>query len=148
MKPTAGDPYDLERFVAAQRGVFDVALEELRDGAKRSHWMWFIFPQVAGLGTSPMAARYAIQSGREAVAYLAHPLLGPRLIACTNALLQLEGKTARDVMGTPDDLKLKSSMTLFAAVSATKGSPFAQVIERYFAGAQDEKTMAYLAAHG
>src|SRR5258706_9906243 len=101
------DPYLLERFVTAQRGTYEVALEELRSGAKRSHWIWFIFPQVAGLGSSAMAVRYAIKSRREADAYLAHPILGPRLIECAKALLQVVGKTANEVMGDPDDLKLR-----------------------------------------
>src|SRR5438874_10759645 len=95
------DPFDLERFVAAQQSSYEVALQELRSGAKRSHWIWFIFPQVAGLGSSMTADRYAIRSRREAAAYLVHPVLGPRLVDCANALLQLEGKTAEEVMGYP-----------------------------------------------
>ena len=141
------DPFDLERFVAAQRGDYATALRELQRGAKRSHWMWYIFPQVAGLGSSGMSRRYAIKSRREAEAYLAHPVLGPRLIECTQALLALEGKSAREVMGSPDDLKLRSAMTLFATVAAA-GSPFAAVLERYFGGEGDARTSDYLAAHG
>lgn len=141
------DPYDLARFVSAQRGVYETALAELRRGAKRSHWIWFIFPQVAGLGSSATAARYAIASRAEAIAYLAHPLLGARLAECTQALLQLSGKTAQDIMGHPDDLKLRSSMTLFAAISAA-GSPFQTVLDRYFSSEADARTLDFLAAHG
>jgi len=140
------DPHNLERFVSAQRGFYDAALRELRSGKKRSHWMWFVFPQVAGLGSSAMADRYAIRSRREAVAYLAHPVLGPRLVECANALLQLTGMTAEEVMGYPDDLKFRSSMTLFAAVSPPD-SPFHKALEIYFSGVPDNRTTAYLAAH-
>jgi uncharacterized protein (DUF1810 family) len=140
------DPHNLERFVSAQRGFYHSALTELRSGKKRSHWMWFVFPQVAGLGTSAMADRYAIRSRREAEAYLAHPDLGPRLVDCANALLQLKGITAEEIMGYPDDLKLRSSMTLFAAVSPPD-SPFQKVLEIYFSGVPDNRTTAYLAAH-
>ena len=138
------DPFELQRFVAAQNGIYDVALEELRRGSKRSHWIWFIFPQVAGLGSSAMSERYAIKSKREALAYLNHPILGARLKECTNALLAVAGRTAEDVMGRPDDLKLRSSMTLFAAVSAA-GSPFHEILERYFSGSCDDRTIDYLA---
>jgi uncharacterized protein (DUF1810 family) len=140
------DPYNLERFVSAQRGSYDPALVELRSGKKRSHWMWFVFPQVAGLGSSAMADRYAIRSRQEAVAYLTHPMLGPRLLECANALLQLKGMSAEEIVGYPDDLKLRSSMTLFAAVSPPD-SAFRQVLEIYFAGVPDNRTTAYLAAH-
>ena len=141
------DPYQLERFLSAQRGTYEVALDELRHGAKRSHWIWFIFPQVAGLGSSPMSARYAIKSPQEAKSYLAHPILGSRLIECANALLQIPDKTAEQIMGHPDDLKLRSSMTLFAAISPPD-SPFRAVIDRYFSGMTDFRTIEYLAAHG
>jgi uncharacterized protein (DUF1810 family) len=137
------DPYLLERFVTAQRDSYDVALQELNSGAKRSHWMWFIFPQVAGLGASAMAVRYAIKSRQEAEAYLSHPVLGPRLIMCTEALLRISGKSAKEVMGDPDDMKLKSSMTLFAAISVA-GSPFHVVLDRYFGGERDPRTTAWL----
>jgi uncharacterized protein (DUF1810 family) len=140
------DPYNLERFVSAQRGSYDAALRELQSGKKRSHWMWFVFPQVAGLGSSAMADRYAIRSKREAAAFLAHPVLGPRLVDCANALLQLKGMTAEEVVGYPDDLKLRSSMTLFAALSPPD-SPFHRVLEMYFSGVPDNRTTAYLAAH-
>jgi uncharacterized protein (DUF1810 family) len=141
------DPFDLERFVTAQRGVYDDALQELREGEKRSHWIWFIFPQVAGLGSSPMAERYAIQSAREAQAYLAHPVLGPRVVECAQALLNVAGKSATEIVGRPDDVKLRSSMTLFAAVS-DPGSPFHAVLDRYFSGESDGRTVDYLATHG
>ena len=140
------DEFDLERFVAAQGSSYDVALQELQRGAKRSHWIWYIFPQVAGLGSSTTSDRYAIKSRREAAAYLDHPVLGPRLIECANALLQLEGKTAEEVMGYPDDLKLRSSMTLFALV-AGPDSPFQKIIDRYFAGVADPRTVDYLSTH-
>jgi uncharacterized protein (DUF1810 family) len=139
------DPHNLERFVSAQRGSYDTALTELRSGKKRSHWMWFVFPQVAGLGSSAMADRYAIRSRREAEDYLAHPVLGLRLVDCANALLQLNGITAEEIMGYPDDLKLRSSMTLFAAVSPPD-SPFQKVLEMFFSGVPDNRTTAYLAA--
>jgi uncharacterized protein (DUF1810 family) len=144
MNPGAKDPFHLERFVAAQELSFDAALEELRGGRKRTHWMWFIFPQVAGLGSSHMAVRYAIQSRAEGSAYLAHPLLGPRLSQCAEALLAVEGRTATEIMGQPDDVKLKSSMTLFAILSPP-GSLFAQVLDRYYAGEPDPRTIAFLA---
>lgn len=139
-------PFDLDRFVAAQRAFYDAALVELRNGRKRSHWMWFVFPQVAGLGSSSMAVRYAIKSRAEAVAYLEHPILGSRLTECAEALLRIQGKTAEEVMGYPDHLKLKSSMTLFAAISDA-GSPFQQVLGRYYAGDRDAVTIAYLTTH-
>jgi uncharacterized protein (DUF1810 family) len=142
---TSDDPYNLSRFVAAQEGVYETALEELRRGAKRSHWMWFVFPQVAGLGSSTMAVRFAIGSRGEAEAYLMHPVLGPRLRACAQALRGLWGRTAREVMGSPDDVKLKSSMTLFAAV-AEPGSPFQAVLDRYYPGETDARTNEFLAA--
>jgi uncharacterized protein (DUF1810 family) len=144
---SVNDPFDLERFVTAQRGVYDDALQELREGEKRSHWIWFIFPQVAGLGSSPMAERYAIQSAREAQAYLAHPVLGLRLVECAQALLNVAGKSATEIMGWPDDLKLRSSMTLFARVSDSE-SPFHAVLDRYFSGESDGRTVDYLAMHG
>ena len=138
------DPFRLERFVSAQRGTYETALAELRRGAKRSHWMWFIFPQVAGLGSSGMAQRYAIQSRAEAAAYLAHPVLGPRLIACAQALLAHPDKSAGEIMGSPDDIKLRSSMTLFATISAP-GSPMQAVLDAFYGGEADERTLAFLA---
>ena len=137
------DPHDLQRFVDAQAGVFERALAELSTGAKRSHWMWFIFPQVAGLGFSAMAQRYAIGSKLEAEAYLAHPLLGPRLIACARAVLAVEGRSAHQIFGSPDDLKFRSSMTLFATVAPER--IFAEALRKYFDGQPDEATLKALA---
>ena len=111
------DPYNLGRFLSAQSDDYEIALQELQRGSKESHWIWYIFPQVAGLGSSSMAQEYAIQSREEALAYLHHEILGTRLTTCANALLQVEGKSIEEIMGFPDDLKLKSSMTLFAAIS-------------------------------
>jgi len=139
------DEFDLERFVEAQAETYERALEELRAGTKRSHWMWFIFPQVAGLGSSPMAQRYAISGLDEAAAYIEHPVLGPRLLTCTRAMLQLEGRTARQVLGTPDDLKLRSCMTLFARVSHDPA--FEAVLAKYYDGRPDEATVRLLGGH-
>jgi uncharacterized protein (DUF1810 family) len=135
------DPHGLERFVAAQNqaDTFTTAVAELRAGAKRSHWMWFVFPQIAGLGHSPTSRRYAIASLEEARAYLAHPVLGPRLIACARILCELEGKTAQDVFGGIDALKLRSSMTLFARADPSN-AVFDQVLNAYFGGVPDEAT--------
>ena len=111
---TADDPYDLGRFVRAQEPDYGRALSEIRAGRKRSHWMWYVFPQFAGLGSSPTARFYAIKSAAEAEAYLRHPVLGPRLAECGEAALGVEGRSAHDIFGSPDDLKLRSSATLFA----------------------------------
>jgi uncharacterized protein (DUF1810 family) len=137
----ADDPFDLDRFVAAQddRGTYETALAELRDGRKRSHWMWFVFPQVAGLGRSPAARRYAVAGVDEARAYVAHPTLGPRLLACVDALLATTGATAEDVLGGIDAVKLRSSMTLFAR-AAPDEPRFAEVLERYYDGRADDAT--------
>lgn len=141
--PEADDGFDLDRFVRAQHGVIDEALAELRDGEKRTHWMWFVFPQLAGLGLSPTAQRYAIGSLAEAQAYLQHPLLGERLRACARVLLALQGRSAAQIFGYPDELKLRSSMTLFAALP--QADPlFAAVLERYFGGVADERTLRLL----
>jgi uncharacterized protein (DUF1810 family) len=139
----SSDPFDLSRFVDAQEGVYETVLRELEDGQKRSHWMWFIFPQTAGLGLSSMAQRYAITSRREAKAYLEHPVLGPRLNACCSALLQVEGRSAEEIMGYPDFLKLKSSMTLFATVS-DGASLFSDVLKKYFSDQPDLRTIELL----
>jgi uncharacterized protein (DUF1810 family) len=139
MKPE--DPYDLERFVAAQDagGTYDRAAAELRAGRKASHWMWFVFPQIAGLGYSPASRTYAISSLDEARAYLAHPVLGPRLIECAAILTRVPGRTAEQVFGEVDALKLCSSMTLF--MHAAPGEPvFRQVLDRYFGGVADPAT--------
>lgn len=137
------DPHDLNRFVIAQRDTYATALAELRAGRKQSHWMWFIFPQVAGLGRSDMAQRYAIASAVEAIALLQHPVLGPRLVDCARALLETEHRTAEEIMGYPDYLKLQSSMTLFARVAAP-GSVFGRVLQRLFAGCEDKRTIEFL----
>lgn len=144
--PSPADPidsFDLARFVAAQESSFDEALAELAGGRKQSHWMWYVFPQVGGLGSSAMAQRYAIRSKREALAYLAHPLLGPRLVRAAEVLLTVRDRTATQIMGTPDDVKLRSSMTLFAQ-SAPAGSVFHRVLDRYYGGEADERTLAIL----
>jgi len=139
------DPYDLQRFLAAQAEVYECALGELRRGRKESHWIWYIFPQVAGLGPSSMAQRYAIQSRDEAIDYLNHPVLGRRLRECCKALLTHAGKRAEDIMGNLDDLKLRSSMTLFAAVSDSD-SIFNRVLDAFYAGQMDERTITFLSA--
>jgi uncharacterized protein (DUF1810 family) len=143
MNSEASAPFDFQRFIAAQNEVYDTALRELRRGRKQSHWMWFIFPQLAGLGSSPMAQRYAIQNIDEAHAYLRHEILGPRLIACCRALLSVGGKSASDIMGYPDDLKLRSSVTLFNLVS-DEATEFRDLLEKYFGGKPDEKTLELL----
>jgi uncharacterized protein (DUF1810 family) len=133
---------DLERFVRAQSGVYDDALAEIKGGRKRSHWMWFVFPQIAGLGSSPTAQRYALSGPGEAQAYLAHPVLGPRLTEISQAMLAVDGRSAEEVLGYPDDLKLRSSMTLFAHV-AEDPSVFEAVLERYYDG-PDQRTLDLL----
>jgi uncharacterized protein (DUF1810 family) len=137
------DPYRLERFVAAQDGVWEQATRELRAGHKESHWMWFVFPQIQGLGTSPTARRYAIASAAEARAFLDHPVLGPRLGHCVRLLLDIEGRTATEIFGSPDDRKLRSCLTLFGAVSGAD-RVFQDALDRYFAGAADPLTIARL----
>ena len=134
---------DLQRFVDAQAGTYEQALAEINAGLKRSHWMWFIFPQIDGLGSSPTARHYAIKSRDEARAYLQHPVLGPRLLECAAAVLVIDAKSARDIFGTPDDLKLRSSATLFAAVSP-KGSIFARLLDKYFGGEADPRTLGLM----
>ena len=134
------DPYGLERFIDAQYLDYDRALREIRGGRKQSHWMWYVFPQFAGLGMSPTSQHYAIRSQTEASAYLRHPVLGARLVECANAVLALRDRSARDIFGSPDDMKLRSSATLFASVSPP-GSVFHQIVERYFDGAFDERTL-------
>jgi len=137
------DPFDLIRFVRAQVGTYDQALSELKLGRKQSHWMWWIFPQLDGLGFGPITKRYSIKSEDEARAYLAHPILGPRLIECAEAIVSVEGKSARDILGSPDDLKLKSCATLFAQVSAP-GSVFEQILEKFYSGERDPATLGLL----
>jgi uncharacterized protein (DUF1810 family) len=133
------DPYDLERFVKAQAPDYDRALSELRAGHKQSHWMWYVFPQMQGLGHSPMSRRYAIKSAAEARAYLAHPVLGPRLRECFAVVNAIQGRSAREIFGSPDDLKLRSCATLFANVSGE--NIFEQVLDKYFGGKADDETV-------
>jgi uncharacterized protein (DUF1810 family) len=137
------DPHDLDRFVRAQERDYERALSEIRAGRKRTHWMWYVFPQVDGLGSSPMSRQYAITSVAEAEAYLRHPILGPRLVACAEAAMGVEGRSAREVFGAPDDFKLRSCATLFAQVSPA-GSVFHRLLDRYFDGRGDEKTLRLL----
>ena len=139
------DPHDLNRFVLAQAGDYERALAEIRSGRKRSHWMWYIFPQVEGLGFSPMSRRYAVRSLDEARAYLEHPMLGPRLVECAEAALGVEGRSAREIFGSPDDMKLRSCATLFAHVSPA-GSVFHRLLDRYFQGERDGKTLRLIGA--
>lgn len=139
------DPYDLNRFLEAQATNYADALAELRAGRKRSHWMWYVFPQIAGLGNSAMTARYSIRSEDEARAYLAHPILGPRVVECAEAVLAIKNRSARDIMGSPDDLKLRSSATLFAEVSEP-GSVFERVVKQYYSSDPDPKTLEILRA--
>ncbi|AWI87412.1 DUF1810 domain-containing protein [Methylobacterium sp. DM1] len=137
------DGFDLNRFVEAQTGVYETALAELRGGRKRSHWMWFIFPQIAGLGSSAMARRYAIGSLAEARAYLAHPLLGERLRTCTRAVNAREDRSAHTLFGAPDDVKFRSSMTLFA--QADPDAPdFTRALATFFDGRPDPLTLERL----
>jgi uncharacterized protein (DUF1810 family) len=137
--------YDLDRFIDAQNGIYGQALSELKAGRKRSHWMWFIFPQIAGLGTSSMAEKYAIRSAAEAAAYLADPILGTRLLRCVDAMLAADGRSAHDILGSPDDLKFRSSLTLFAAIS-DHGSPFHLAVDKYYEGEFDKRTVELLDA--
>jgi uncharacterized protein (DUF1810 family) len=138
---THSDPRSLDRFLTAQNPVYDQVLTELSDGRKRTHWMWFIFPQIAGLGTSETSRRYAIRDLEEARAYLAHPVLGSRLRQCAGILLELKVHSAHDIFGSPDDLKLRSSATLFAQISPS-GSVFHQLLDRFFDGEGDRRTLA------
>lgn len=141
--PLVPDPYDLDRFVMAQGHSYAEVLAELRGGRKRSHWMWFIFPQIQGLGSSEVARRFAISGIEEARDYLAHPILGPRLRECTALVLAIEGRSASEIFGWPDDLKLRSCATLFACVSPP-GSVFHRVLDKFFAGKADEATLSQL----
>ena len=137
------DIQDLQRFVAAQEPVFAQVCRELAAGEKRSHWMWFVFPQIAGLGHSPTARRFAIASQDEARAYLAHPLLGPRLRQCVTLVNAVEGRSAHDIFGSPDDVKFRSSMTLFAAAASDR-EIFLAALQKYYGGAPDPLTLARL----
>ena len=139
------DPYDLERYVRAQEPLFAQVCAELAAGHKQSHWMWFVFPQLRGLGSSPMAERFAIGSLAEARAYLAHPLLGERLRQCTQLVNRVEGRAAQAIFGYPDYLKFRSSMTLFAHAAAGDSEPFDEALAKYFGGEDDPLTRELLA---
>jgi len=134
------DPHNLVRFLQAQASVFERVLAELRSGIKMGHWMWFIFPQSRGLGRSPTSIEFAISSREEARAYLLHPVLGPRLKECTQLVLQVEGRSVQEIFGSPDDMKFRSSMTLFAQVSPDDDI-FQRALQQYFAGAPDQLTL-------
>ena len=144
MSGSQPDPHDLQRFVAAQEGVYESALTQLRAGRKTGHWMWFVFPQIQGLGMSAMSQRYAIASIEEARAYLEHPVLGPRLAACARALTELGGHDAEAIFGGIDAIKLRSSMTLFARATEDD-SLYHAVLDQYFGGEADPQTDARLA---
>jgi len=137
------DQYDLSRFVRAQATDYERALAEIKSGRKHSHWMWYIFPQLHGLGSSSMSKRYAIKTAAEASAYLAHPVLGRRLVEIANAALEVEGRTAFEIFGSPDDMKLRSCATLFASVSL-EGSVFHGLLDKYFHGRSDANTLRLL----
>ena len=134
------DRYELKRFVEAQDGVYEQACAELRAGRKRSHWMWFVFPQIRGLGSSPTAVRFAISGMEEARAYLEHPMLGSRLRECTGIVVDVEGRSVEQIFGYPDDLKFHSSITLFAKAAAEAGV-FGEALEKFFGGEMDRGTL-------
>lgn len=138
-----GDPYNLDRYIEAQRGLFEQACSELRRGRKVGHWMWFVFPQIAGLGASAMSQRYAIGSLDEARAYLAHPVLGPRLREICGIVLGVQDRGVEEIFGYPDDMKFRSSMTLFARAAADDGM-FVEVLRKYFGGMEDDTTLRIL----
>lgn len=137
------DTFDLDRFVHAQVAVIEQVRRELAAGSKRSHWMWFVFPQLQGLGRSATARRYGLEGRGEAEAYLGHPVLGPRLVECTRLVNQVQGKTALQIFGSPDDLKFRSCMTLFATL---QNDPFEDALRRYYAGERDALTLELLDA--
>jgi uncharacterized protein (DUF1810 family) len=141
------DPYDLHRFVQAQQDTYAQAVDELADGHKTSHWMWFVFPQLRGLGRSPMAIRFGIASLDEARAYLDHPLLGSRLKECVRLVLRIDGRSINEIFGSPDDMKFRSCMTLFD-LAAPQEAIFAQALQKYFGGTPDERTLTLLRQHG
>ena len=140
MERDPNDPHDLKRFLDAQQNTYGQAISELRMGKKRTHWMWFIFPQFAGLGFSGQSKLYAIKSLDEARAYLEHPILGPRLVDAAKACLEIEGRSAPDVFGWPDDMKLRSSMTLFSVASSGE-TVFHDVLAKFFDGKPDGRTV-------
>ena len=137
------DPYHLQRFIEAQNPVYPQVCAELRSGQKQSHWMWFIFPQLRGLGHSQMAIKFGIASREEAEAYLQHPLLGPRLTECTRLVTEVEGRSIHEILGSPDDLKFRSSMTLFASVTSDNDI-FTAALQKYFGGEFDRLTLETL----
>ena len=141
------DPHNLQRFIDAQEAIYPLALAEIRAGRKRSHWMWYVFPQFHGLGFSSTSRHFAIKSLQEAEAYLRHPLLGPRLHECVDALLALEELSARQIFASPDDLKLRSCATLFAHLPG-EGANFDRLLDKYFSGQRDPKTLDLIAATG
>ena len=147
MPGTIADPYNLQRFIDAQANTFEQVVDELREGRKRSHWMWFIFPQVAGLGSSPMAEQYAISGSDEAAADMQHEILGPRLLRCTELVNQVEDRTVEAIFGYPDNLKFRSSITLFDGV-ASGGNIFRFALDKYFAGQPDPATLALVEVRG
>ncbi|MDR6774437.1 DUF1810 domain-containing protein [Azospirillum sp. BE72] len=140
------DPFDLQRFLSAQEPVFATVLDELRSGRKRSHWMWFVFPQLRGLGRSATAEFYGIASLDEAKAYLAHPTLGPRLEQATRAVLGVQGRTLHEIFGSPDDMKFRSSMTLFALADGHADSPYHEALDRRCDGRMDDATVTLVGA--
>jgi uncharacterized protein (DUF1810 family) len=137
------DPFELSRFTDAQAGSYEKAITEIKRGRKQSHWMWYVFPQFEGLGFSSTSRRYAIKSLAEATAYVNHPVLGPRLVECAEAALAIDGRSAHEIFGSPDDMKLRSCATLFAQVS-TGGSVFHRLLEKYFDGKADDQTLQLL----
>ena len=144
----SSDPFDLRRFVDAQDRVYDTVLAELRNGAKRSHWIWFVFPQLRGLGRSDTAHRYGVSSLDEARAYLAHPVLGPRLRECTRLVAAIDGRSVDDIFGWPDNMKVRSSMTLFAhaATEPEARADFRRVLDKFYSGEDDPATLELLNA--
>jgi len=138
------DPFDLQRFVDAQESIYETVIDELTNGRKRSHWMWFVFPQLRGLGSSPTAARFGISSADEACAYLAHEVLGPRLRECSRLVAQIDGRSIEEILGWPDNLKLRSSMTLFARATEDNDD-FVAVLDKFYGGVEDPATLARLA---
>jgi uncharacterized protein (DUF1810 family) len=140
---SANDPFDLQRFLEAQASVYRTVIAELRAGRKRSHWIWFVFPQLSGLGSSPMAARYGISSLEEARAYLRHDVLGPRLRECARQVNRVEGRSITQIFGSPDDLKVRSSMTLFARAT-DDNHDFVALLQKYYQGEEDPLTVARL----
>ncbi|MBM3280717.1 MAG: DUF1810 domain-containing protein [Candidatus Handelsmanbacteria bacterium] len=144
---TAEDPYNLRRFLHAQATDYSHALQELQSGRKRSHWMWYVFPQFDGLGRTPAASEYAIKSLAEARAYIWHPVLGPRLIECTQTVLAIEDASLNEIFGSPDDLKFRSCMTLFELIAPDPG-PFASALERFCAGQRDLRSLELIEKSG